>query len=105
MKRADAAGLLPTGSADNSSKRLATSGDPIAAAMSALTLSTMARGVFGGATTANHVEDGEAECLQQVGGLRSLESAVDVARRLSELADEVVADAVVHQVAIVGKPC
>src|SRR5271170_6316337 len=57
MKRADACGVLPTGSADNSSRRLATSGDRIASAMSALIFSTTARGVLGGATTANHAEE------------------------------------------------
>src|SRR5579883_28269 len=56
MKAVASAGVSPTGSAESSARRARTPGSLIAAAMSALILSTIGAGVPGGATTANQAE-------------------------------------------------
>ena len=57
IKRPMAPGSLPTGSAESSSKRLRTSGERTASAISPLIRLTISSDVRGGAATANHAND------------------------------------------------
>src|SRR5258708_20995531 len=53
------AGVLPIGSADNASRRFATSGSLSISAIAAESLTAMATGVLGGAETLDHPVDND----------------------------------------------